>query len=144
MAGSWLQFRFPRTCAPATICTHSEGRREARRSPAIERVRQWMQTETAYVKNMSEPERFLGETREQWRRWLAEHHEITSGVWLVTNNKSSGRPYLAYSDSVEEALCFGWIDSRPTHWTTSAPCDSSPRVGRAAHGLGSIRLASLG
>ena len=57
--------------------------------------------------------RLLCETREQRHRWLAEHHDTSRGIWLVTYQKNSGHPYLAYADAVEEALCFGWIDSRP-------------------------------
>lgn len=52
------------------------------------------------------------ETREQWRAWLAANHESSPGIWLVTYKKSSGRPHLLYDDLVEEALCFGWIDSQ--------------------------------
>ena len=51
-------------------------------------------------------------TRGQWRRWLAENHGREGhGVWLVFNKKGAGRPSLEYEESVEEALCFGWIDS---------------------------------
>jgi uncharacterized protein YdeI (YjbR/CyaY-like superfamily) len=52
-------------------------------------------------------------SRAQWRRWLQEHHQQTSGVWLVTWKKSSGGPHLANDQIVEEALAFGWIDSKP-------------------------------
>lgn len=57
--------------------------------------------------------RFTAETREDWRGWLDEHHASAPGVWLVTYKKDSGGPYLDYDATVEEALCFGWIDSRP-------------------------------
>ena len=49
--------------------------------------------------------------REQWREWLSENHNRETEVWLILPKKSSGKPRLSYSDSVEEALCFGWIDS---------------------------------
>ena len=49
--------------------------------------------------------------RQEWRRWLQENFEIEKEVWLVYPNKSSGEPRLPYNDAVEEALCFGWIDS---------------------------------
>ncbi len=58
-------------------------------------------------------ERVQMETRAAWREWLMEHHETSPGIWLVTFKKGSGKPYLSYDDAVEEALCFGWIDSRP-------------------------------
>jgi uncharacterized protein YdeI (YjbR/CyaY-like superfamily) len=48
---------------------------------------------------------------EQWRQWLAKHHESESQVWLVFHKRQTGRPSIAYDDAVDEALCFGWIDS---------------------------------
>lgn len=48
--------------------------------------------------------------RGQWRRWLADHHATSSGVWLVYAKKASGEPTLEYEESVLEALCFGWVD----------------------------------
>lgn len=51
-------------------------------------------------------------TRSQWRRWLAENHDkAKNGIWLVFSKKATGRSSLEYEESVEEALCFGWIDS---------------------------------
>lgn len=55
----------------------------------------------------------LVDSRATWRRWLSAHHARSSGIWLVTWRKDSGGPYLAYDAIVEEALCFGWIDSKP-------------------------------
>lgn len=49
--------------------------------------------------------------RTAWRDWLAAHHAEATEVWLVAYRKETGRPSVAYSDAVEEALCFGWIDS---------------------------------
>ena len=51
------------------------------------------------------------ETREAWRAWLAEHHAASKGVWLVTWKKHTGKPAMTYDEAVEEALCFGWVDS---------------------------------
>ena len=51
-------------------------------------------------------------TRAEWRRWLARHHERTEGVWLVMYKQASGKARMGYDAAVEEALCFGWIDSR--------------------------------
>ena len=48
---------------------------------------------------------------EQWREWLAKHHDSESEVWLVFYKRHTGRPSIAYDDAVNEALCFGWIDS---------------------------------
>jgi uncharacterized protein YdeI (YjbR/CyaY-like superfamily) len=50
-------------------------------------------------------------SRKAWRTWLQKHHATSSGVWLVYAKKHTGIPSLTYSDAVEEALCFGWIDS---------------------------------
>src|SRR6267142_2355484 len=50
-------------------------------------------------------------TLDQWRNWLAEHHDCESEIWLVFHKIHSGRPTIAYNDAVDEALCFGWIDS---------------------------------
>jgi len=49
--------------------------------------------------------------RPRWRAWLAEHYRSEPEVWLVYYRKATGRPRVAYNDAVEEALCFGWIDS---------------------------------
>jgi uncharacterized protein YdeI (YjbR/CyaY-like superfamily) len=51
------------------------------------------------------------ERRGDWRAWLAEHHASTDGVWLVSWKRATGRPTVGYDAAVEEALCFGWIDS---------------------------------
>lgn len=49
--------------------------------------------------------------RTQWRRWLAKHHRTAPEIWLVYFKKESGRKRIPYNDAVEEALCYGWIDS---------------------------------
>jgi uncharacterized protein YdeI (YjbR/CyaY-like superfamily) len=50
-------------------------------------------------------------TRRQWRSWLRKHHDVESEVWLVFAKRSSGKKSLRYAEAVEEALCFGWIDT---------------------------------
>jgi uncharacterized protein YdeI (YjbR/CyaY-like superfamily) len=57
-------------------------------------------TQTLYVTNP-----------EDWRDWLKKHHRTEKEVWLVYPKKATGKPRIAYNDAVEEALCFGWIDS---------------------------------
>lgn len=52
-------------------------------------------------------------TRAEWRAWLQAHHTRKAGVWLVSYKQATGKPRLSYNDVVEEALCFGWIDSKP-------------------------------
>jgi uncharacterized protein YdeI (YjbR/CyaY-like superfamily) len=49
--------------------------------------------------------------RAAWRKWLAKHHVSTAGIWLIYPKKETGEPRVEYNDAVEEALCFGWIDS---------------------------------
>lgn len=52
-------------------------------------------------------------SRAEWRAWLAENHGRTEGVWLVSYKKATGKPRVEYAEAVEEALCFGWVDSKP-------------------------------
>jgi uncharacterized protein YdeI (YjbR/CyaY-like superfamily) len=50
-------------------------------------------------------------TRGEWRRWLEKNHQKASEIWLVSYTRASGKPFVPYDAAVEEALCFGWIDS---------------------------------
>ena len=56
-------------------------------------------------------ERFQPADRAAWRAWLAANHETSNGVWVVTYRRAAGKPVVSYEALVEEALCFGWIDS---------------------------------
>ncbi|MFQ5905844.1 MAG: YdeI family protein [bacterium] len=49
--------------------------------------------------------------RADWRAWLSKNHESKKEVWLIFCKKYTGKPRIPYDDAVEEALCFGWIDS---------------------------------
>src|SRR5258708_13187607 len=49
--------------------------------------------------------------RKDWRAWLKKNYKIQKEIWLVYYKKDSGQARIAYNDAVEEALCFGWIDS---------------------------------
>ncbi len=49
--------------------------------------------------------------REDWRSWLEKNHGSKKEIWLVHTKKHTGKPRIPYDDAVEEALCFGWIDS---------------------------------
>ncbi len=53
------------------------------------------------------------ESRASLRAWLCEHHGQSESVWIVRYKKSDARRHVSYDDLVEEALCFGWVDSRP-------------------------------
>jgi uncharacterized protein YdeI (YjbR/CyaY-like superfamily) len=50
--------------------------------------------------------------RGEWRSWLNRNHQTSTGVWLVIPKKDSGKPGVTLDEAVEEAVCFGWIDSR--------------------------------
>lgn len=52
-------------------------------------------------------------SRPEWRDWLRTHHDRSSGVWLVTFHKSVPRWHVPYSEVVDEAIAFGWVDSQP-------------------------------
>ena len=49
--------------------------------------------------------------RDKWREWLGRHYAIESVIWLVFYKKETSKPTIDYEAAVEEALCFGWIDS---------------------------------
>jgi hypothetical protein len=49
--------------------------------------------------------------RRTWRRWLRANYRTAPGIWLIYYRKATGKPRISYNDAVEEALCFGWIDS---------------------------------
>jgi uncharacterized protein YdeI (YjbR/CyaY-like superfamily) len=55
---------------------------------------------------------FYPKTNEAWRKWLAKNHSAEDSVWIIYYKKTSNQPTVKYSDAVDIALCFGWIDSR--------------------------------
>ena len=60
---------------------------------------------------MNSAPQFTARTRAEWRQWLQGNYATSTGVWLVTYKKSTGVGDLDYPASVEEALCFGWVDA---------------------------------
>lgn len=54
---------------------------------------------------------YYPKNRKEWRSWLQKNHATLQNVWLVMYKKDSGKPTVTYEEVVEEALCFGWIDS---------------------------------
>lgn len=54
---------------------------------------------------------FYARDRKAWRRWLEKNHDKRAEIWLIKYKKASGIHSVTYEESVEEALCFGWIDS---------------------------------
>ncbi len=63
-------------------------------------------------------ETFSPKSRQEWRDWLQENHDKKQSIWLIYFKKESKQSSVVYNDAVDEALCFGWIDSK------SKPIDS--------------------
>ncbi len=59
-----------------------------------------------------EIETFYPRSRQEWRDWLQENHDKKQSVWLIYYKKKSNIPTVSYGEAVDEALCFGWIDSK--------------------------------
>lgn len=57
-------------------------------------------------------ERFYARDRKEWRKWLEKNYATSSGIWLIYYKKGTDGPCVSYEDAVEEALSFGWIDSK--------------------------------
>lgn len=56
---------------------------------------------------------YYPKNRKAWRNWLQKNHAAATHVWLIMYKKDTGKPSVTYDEVVEEALCFGWIDSKP-------------------------------
>ena len=56
---------------------------------------------------------YYAATRSNWRNWLIKNHLHEKAVWLIIYKKSSAKESVTYKEAVKEALCFGWIDSKP-------------------------------
>ena len=54
---------------------------------------------------------FYAPDRKTWHDWLKAHYRSEKEIWLIYYRKQTGKPRISYNDAVEEALCFGWIDS---------------------------------
>jgi uncharacterized protein YdeI (YjbR/CyaY-like superfamily) len=59
----------------------------------------------------NEIETFCPPSQKEWRKWLQKNHAAKQSVWLICYKKESNKPTIAWSTAVDEALCFGWIDS---------------------------------
>ncbi|MCE7072929.1 YdeI/OmpD-associated family protein [Dyadobacter sp. CY327] len=64
------------------------------------------------METKNEIKAFYAPTRKEWREWLQKNGQTAQSVWLIIYHKSSKTPSVYYAESVEEALCFGWIDSK--------------------------------
>jgi uncharacterized protein YdeI (YjbR/CyaY-like superfamily) len=71
------------------------------------------------MKKKSEPELYNGvitfyaESKSAWRNWLTRNHRKEKSVWLILYKKDSGTPSIDMKTAIDQALCFGWIDSKP-------------------------------
>lgn len=68
-------------------------------------------TSFIYNHGMQITQSFTASDRAAWREWLAEHGATESEIWLVYFKAGTGKPGISYEESLEEALCFGWVDS---------------------------------
>jgi uncharacterized protein YdeI (YjbR/CyaY-like superfamily) len=57
-------------------------------------------------------ETFYPASRNAWRQWLKKNHKSKQSIWLIIYKKESGKPTISWSEAVDEALCFGWVDSK--------------------------------
>jgi uncharacterized protein YdeI (YjbR/CyaY-like superfamily) len=62
--------------------------------------------------SLVEVPQYYAKSRQAWRAWLQENHQKVDAVWLIYFKKNSKKPSIVYSEAVDEALCFGWIDSK--------------------------------
>ena len=95
---------------------------------------------------------FYARNRREWRAWLARH-KTAPEIWLIYYKKHSGKPRVSYNDAVDEALCYGWIDSilKPI----DADCyaqrfspqpvgrERDPDVGAAVGAVAGVRFAAV-
>ena len=90
-------------------------------------------------------EQVLAADRDIWREWLVQYHSTAKGVWLVYYKKASGQPSVSYAEAVEEALCFGWIDStmRPVDEQRYMQLFTPRKSGSEWSGLNKERVARM-
>jgi uncharacterized protein YdeI (YjbR/CyaY-like superfamily) len=70
---------------------------------------------------------------EAWRAWLDAHHAGSAGVWVRIYKKGSAQPTVTYAEALDEALCYGWIDSTKASWDEASFLQRfSPRKARSA------------
>jgi uncharacterized protein YdeI (YjbR/CyaY-like superfamily) len=59
-----------------------------------------------------EPETFYPKNQKDWRTWLEKNHNKKPSIWLIQYKKGIGKPTIGWSEAVDEALCFGWVDGK--------------------------------
>lgn len=75
---------------------------------------------TTTPKNGSEIHVVSFASSKEWRKWLAENHDKSNGVWLRLFKKDSGEKTVTYAEALEEALCYGWIDGQKNKYDTQS------------------------
>lgn len=81
-------------------------------------------------------------SREEWRSWLEQNHDSVQAIWLALYKKHTGKSTLTYRDSLEEALCFGWIDGvRRSIDSEKYACRFTPRNKRSKWSSFNLKLA---
>ena len=88
---------------PTLVCS--------RRRPRVHSAGAAEPGSVGHTVQISKREDILRSGADQWRTWLNEHHDSESEVWLIFHKVHTGVKSLAYSDTLDEALCFGWVDS---------------------------------
>ena len=78
----------------------------------LELTENYKTTQKPKDKMEKEIETFYPRSRQEWRNWLQDNHDKKQSVWLIYYKKKSKVSTIIYSDAVDEALCFGWIDSK--------------------------------
>lgn len=63
------------------------------------------------MKPLTDDDTFYPANRKEWRNWLKKNHKKRNFIWLICYKTSAGIPTITWSEAVDEALCFGWIDS---------------------------------
>ena len=88
---------------------------------------------------------FYAKDRAEWQAWLETNHTLETEIWLLFYKRHTGKPRVAYPDAVEEALCFGWIDStiRRVDDATYAQRFTPRRPGSSWSELNKRRVARL-
>lgn len=97
---------------------------------------------TAYTHGMNVGTKLSAGSASEWRAWLEQNGDSARDIWLVLYKKSSGKGGLAFMEALEEALCFGWIDSQMKGLDAeSYALRFTPRRARARWSAGNLDLA---
>lgn len=88
-------------------------------------------------------ETFCPTGRNDWRDWLKENHDSKQSVWLICYKKETNKPTISWSDAVDEAICFGWIDSTRRSIDHQSFCNSLLNENQQASGQKSTKKTTV-